>query len=45
MNTNSIRKLVAKALPFQIRKWIPLRIAQHLYFKGVFEARLYGKKL
>jgi len=45
MNTNSIRKLVARALPFQIRKRIPLRIAQHLYFNGVFEARMKGKKL
>ena len=45
MNTNSIRKLVAKALPFQIRKRIPLRIAQHLYFNGVFDGRLYGKKI
>jgi FkbM family methyltransferase len=45
MNTNSIRKLVARALPFQIRKRIPLRIARHLYFNGVFEARMKGKKL
>ncbi len=45
MNTNSIRKLVAKALPFQIRKRVPLRIAQHLYFNGVFDGRLFGKKI
>jgi FkbM family methyltransferase len=44
MNTNSIRKLVAVVLPFWIRKKIPLKILQHLYFRGVFEARLYGKK-
>ena len=44
MNTNGIRKLVATILPYWIRKIIPLRISQHLYFKGVFEARLYGKK-
>ena len=44
MNTNGIRKLVATILPYWIRKIIPLRIAQHLYFKGVFDARLYGKK-
>ena len=44
MNTNGIRKLVATILPYWIRKIIPLRIAQHLYFNGVFEARLYGKK-
>lgn len=44
MNTNSIRKLMAMVLPFWIRKKIPLKILQHLYFRGVFEARLYGKK-
>ena len=44
MNTNGIRKLVATILPYWIRKIIPLRISQHLYFNGVFEARLYGKK-
>ena len=45
MNTNGIRKLMAKALPYWIRKVIPLRIAQHLYFNGVFQARLNGKKV
>ena len=44
MGTNSIRKFVAKAFPYWIRKIVPLRISQHLYFNGVFEARLYGKK-
>jgi len=44
MNTNSIRKLVAGVFPYWIRKIIPLRISQHLYFKGVFTARFYGKK-
>ena len=44
MNTNGIRKLVATILPYWIRRIIPLRISQHLYFNGVFEARLYGKK-
>ena len=45
MNTNGIRKLVATVLPYWIRKIIPLRISQHLYFAGVFEARLRGKKV
>jgi len=45
MNTNGIRKLVAMALPYWIRKTIPLRISQHLYFNGVIEARFYGKKI
>ena len=45
MNTNSIRKLMAKGLPYCIRRVIPLRIAQHLYFNGVFQGRLNGKKV
>ena len=45
MNTNGIRKLMAKALPYWVRSRVPLKISQHLYFNGVFEARLYGKKL
>jgi FkbM family methyltransferase len=44
MDTNSIRRLVAMVLPYWIRKIIPLRISQHLYFNGVFTARFYGKK-
>lgn len=44
MNINGIRKLVATILPYWIRKIIPLKISQHLYFNGVFEARLHGKK-
>jgi FkbM family methyltransferase len=44
MNTNSIRKLVAGVFPYWIRKIIPLRISQHLYFNGVFTARFYGRK-
>jgi FkbM family methyltransferase len=35
---------VARVFPYWIRKIIPLRISQHLYFNGIFEARLYGKK-
>ena len=45
MNTNSIRKLLARTCPFWIRRVIPLGIARHLYFTGVFKARLNGKKL
>ena len=45
MNTNGIRKLMAKALPYWIRRVMPLRIAQHLYFNGVFQGRLNGKKV
>ena len=40
-----IRAVIAKAIPFFIRQKIPLRIVRHLYFKGIFTARLYGKPL
>jgi FkbM family methyltransferase len=40
-----IRKLLARITPFFLRKHIPLAIAKHLYFKGVFQARLFGKSV
>ena len=45
MNTSSIRRLVARSIPYQARRIIPLRIAQHLYFEGIFCARLNGRKI
>ena len=45
MGKNSIRSLVAKVLPYWIRSRVPLKVARHLYFNGVFNARLYGKKV
>jgi len=45
MNTTSIRSLLAKTLPYWVRSKVPLKVSQHLYFNGVFIARLYGKKL
>ena len=45
MGKNSIRSLVAKVLPHWIRSRVPLKVARHLYFNGVFNARLNGKKL
>jgi len=39
------RAVIAKATPFYIRRLIPMRIAQHLYFSGIFTARLKGKPL
>ncbi len=45
MNTHSIRMLVAKTTPYWVRRWIPLKISRHFYFTGVFEARLYGRKI
>ena len=40
-----MRAVIAKLVPFYIRPFIPLKIARHLYFVGVFKARLYGKPL
>jgi len=45
MKLEQIRSIIAKSIPFFIRKRIPLRISRHLYFSGTFTARLYGKKL
>ena len=45
MGKNSIRSLVSKVLPYWIRSRVPLKVARHLYFNGVFNARLYGKKV
>ena len=45
MDTNLIRTLVARSIPFQIRRKIPFRIVRHLYFKGVFEARIHGERI
>ena len=43
MSLLGIRAVIAKATPFFIRQKVPLRIVQHLYFSGIFTARLYGK--
>ena len=45
MNTTSIRSLLAKTLPYWVRNKVPLKVSRHLYFNGVFVARLNGKKL
>jgi FkbM family methyltransferase len=45
MDTNRIRSLVAKILPYWIRSRVPLKVSRHLYFNGVFNARLYGEKI
>lgn len=45
MDVNIIRALIAKSIPYKIRRHLPLVIAQHLYFRGVFKARLRGKKV
>ena len=45
MGTNRLRTLIAKSIPYKIRRHLPLVIVRHLYFRGVFEARLNGKKI
>lgn len=39
------RKVIAKNTPYFVRKRIPLKISKHLYFRGSFRARLFGKKI
>ena len=43
MNLANIRSVIAKATPYFIRRHIPLKVSQHLYFSGVISARLNGK--
>lgn len=45
MNLKVIRSICARALPFALRRKVPLLVAQHLYFQGNFKARLYGKSV
>jgi len=44
VKVKSLRKVIAKSSPFFIRRLIPTQLAQHLYFNGTFNARVYGKK-
>jgi len=43
MNLANIRSVIAKVTPYFIRRHIPLKVLQHLYFSGVISARLNGK--
>ena len=43
MNFSNLRSVIAKTTPYFIRRHIPLKISQHLYFSGVISARLNGK--
>lgn len=45
MNLENIRSVIAKATPYFIRRRIPLKVSQHLYFSGVISARLNGKPI
>ena len=44
-NFRALRSVIAKWTPYFIRRRVPLTIAQHLYFSGSFNARLYGKPI
>ena len=44
-NFRALRSVIAKSTPHFIRQRVPLNIAQHLYFSGSFNARLYGKPI
>ena len=43
MNFSNIRSAIAKSTPYFIRRHVPLKVLQHLYFSGVITARLNGK--
>ena len=43
INLVNIRSVIAKVTPYFIRRHIPLKVSQHLYFSGVISARLNGK--
>lgn len=43
MNLSNVRSVIAKSTPYFIRRHVPLKVLQHLYFLGVISARLNGK--
>lgn len=47
MNTKftKIRSIIAKLTPFFIRRLLPIKVIQHLYFSGPFIALLYEKPI
>lgn len=40
-----LRLVIARSIPFSVRKFVPKRIYKHLYFKGIFVMRYKKKKL
>ena len=40
-----LRLVIARSIPFSLRKFVPNRIYKHLYFKGIFHMRYKGRKL
>lgn len=45
MKFKALRKCLARSFPFFLRKHFSRQLIKHLYFTGVFEARLFGKKV
>ncbi len=45
MKFKALRKIIARSCPFFLRKHLPRKLIRHLYFNGVFEARLFGEKI
>jgi FkbM family methyltransferase len=40
-----LRLVIARSIPFSLRKFFPNRIYKHLYFQGIFQMRYKGRKL
>ena len=45
MKFETLRKCLARSSPFFVRKHLPRQLIKHLYFSGVFDARLNGNKI
>lgn len=45
MSLKALRKAIALSCPFFIRRLVPKNISRHIYFEGVFSARLFNKKI
>jgi len=45
MRFKALRKIIARSCPFFLRKHLPNQLTKHLHFEGIFEARLFGKKI
>ena len=40
-----LRLVIARSIPFSLRKFVPNIIYKHLYFQGIFQMRYKGRKL
>lgn len=45
MNSLNVRKCVAKKIPQSLRRYVPPKISQHLYFKGIVPVTYRGEKI